>query len=98
MNKLEDDFIAVYKTAMKEINPHLEAASNSLKEAEKIAEQYGIPFSSYVNFCSGNGYVPKSIKEKFPGIDESMVSSVASLYANYELDLDYGGWIHSSMC
>jgi hypothetical protein len=91
---LEKEFETAHETAITLIRVELAKAREALSAAVKIAEEHGVPFRSGISPL-GQGYIPKSFKKKFPGIDENFVSEVAEVYDGDGL---YAGWQHSAVC
>ena len=92
---LEKEFELVYNSHIKEIESKLAIASHHLREAQALAEQYGIPFSSSISFIH-NSYMPTSFDKKFGQLDQDFVSDFTGVYDPYG---DYSsGWVHSAVC
>ncbi len=90
LTELEQKYLDARKLFKEEIKKHLEDASNALSEAEKLSEQYGVPFHSYISFL-GQEYTPMSM-EKIWGKDyQETLKEVDSFQ-------DYSGWEHSAVC
>src|SRR6266850_1381638 len=88
-NELEKTFIKVFNENHGEIQAKISAAAKLIDEAESLSEQYGIPFKpkSSLMWCRPS-YLPKSLKEKFPGIDMEFVMDSTGAYG----DEGYSGW------
>jgi len=98
---LAKEFEQVCKDAKEQINAKLEEAHAALEQAEKIADQYGVPFRSHISPLS-NSYVPTNFSEsKFGKLDKEVVCEIAGVWGEYIRELlggNYGGWIHSAVC
>jgi len=94
--ELEKEFEQVYNNAIKLIKVEIAKADAALEAAQKIADQYGIPFYSTLSPLS-QGYVPDSFEKKFPGLDDKKVSQITGVYDRYGNGL-YSGWQHSDIC
>jgi hypothetical protein len=81
---LEDEF----KSLMEDVGSKIREA---LDTAKKLSEQHGIPFVD----ATGNPYFPPSFREKFAGIDESVVSDLTEI-AEYLVADGLRGWQSSS--
>lgn len=93
---MEAEFEYLVEEANKRINEKLAIAAEALKEAVKISEETGIPFSSDISFLN-NDYTPESF-QKLHGdkeFDEDFVSEITGVYIEYE---DQSGWQHSAVC
>lgn len=73
------------------ISEKLAIASKALDEAEAIAEEHGISFSSGISPLS-QSYVANSAKDKWPDVSEEFMNDITETYG------EYGGWQHSAVC
>lgn len=93
---LEAEFEKLVEETHEKINDKLDIAAKALREAVKISEETGIPFSSHISFL-GNDYTPTSF-QKLHGdkeFEEDFVSEITGVYNEYE---DQSGWQHSAVC
>ena len=90
----EREFREAYMVASQEINDKMSEAYNLVKEACKVSEKYGVPFSASVSPLS-NSYTPNSFSSKFPEVDREFVQELTETYSP---DTEYGGWQHSAVC
>lgn len=104
LSELEQKFKAALDEGGKKIEEQLSIAMKAISKAEKISEEYGIPFDAG---CSplGQQYFPASYDKKWGKFD---VKSDSSLDEDEEINLlskfdlyknEYGsGWEHSAVC
>lgn len=88
--KLEQEFVEQVK-AFKEIaSPLLIELSKKVRELEELSEKMGVPFD-----FDDQTYVPASLKDKFPDLDNDFVEEVTGTWQD-----EYGGagWQHSAVC
>ena len=100
VNPLAQEFSDLCDTVQKEISFKLEQARMMLREAEKIAEAHGVPFSSNISPVR-NSFVPRSFsKSKFAELDTTEARECAGVYGEYIEDMfdGDGGWLHSAVC
>lgn len=93
--ELERQFRTQAALITKQINEKLSLASKYLDEAEAIAEEHGIPFTSGVSPL-GQSYLTKSFPEKWAGVSQEVMREVTEAYSEY-ID-SYYGWVHSAIC
>lgn len=93
--KLEEEFKAVVAEITPQINEQLDIARKAIQTAEKLAEQYGVPFSSDVSPL-GQSYTPMSFTTKFGELDRDMVYDLVEVLPGGEYDVE--GWEHSAVC
>lgn len=92
MNKdLEKEFNKVVEIAKIKIIEQIKIASEALSKAEKISEEYGIPFYAHISPIS-NTYIPATYNDKWSSLDEEEVNGV---YIDPDLS---DGWRHSAVC
>lgn len=96
LSELEKLFFETTKTTQPQIEEQLDIANKALAEAERLAEQSGVPFYSSVSRIS-QCYVPRSHSDKFPDLDRGFVSDAVGVYVRDYLDYGYG-WEHSAVC
>lgn len=92
-SEMERDFRKAVHYADELIQAKLDEASAAINEAVKIAERHGIPFRSHVSPIS-NHYYPRSLEQKFEGLDKEFVQTITDTYNEYEST----GWKHSAVC
>ncbi len=92
-SEMERDFRKAYHYADDLIQAKVDEASAALREAVKLSERYGVPFRAHVSPIS-NQYYPRSLENKFDGIDREFVQGVTDTYNEY----DSTGWKHSAVC
>lgn len=92
---LEAEFRKVFKSHIDKIDKQLEIASKAIAKAEKLAEKYGLPFSSNVSPLS-QSYFPESFVEKFGDLDSDTVYDITGAYTSYYNE--GAGWEHSAVC
>jgi len=90
-SKIERTFRLAVSDAHKRIDEKLAVARAALREAEKISEETGIPFSASISPLS-QSYIPQSLEQKFPDLDPEFVSDLTQAWG------EYGGWQHSAVC
>lgn len=90
-SELEHQFRTTANEIMNKINEKLALASKYLGEAEALADEHGIPFSSNISPL-GQSYSPESFETKWEGIDKEMMQEVTGTYN------EYSGWEHSAVC
>lgn len=105
LSELEQKFKDALDEGGKKIREQLLIAVHAINEAEKISEEYGIPF--YAN-CSplSQQYFPESYDKKWGKFEVENSSSEDEEYEEINLltkfDLcrnEYGdGWEHSAVC
>lgn len=91
---LEREFRVKAPEIAKMIYEKLELASKYLDEAEAIANEHGIPFSSSISPL-GQSYMAPTFREKWPDVSKEVMESVTDTYSEYD---DYYGWQHSAVC
>lgn len=91
-SELERTFRTVAGPVMAQINAKLDEANAALSEAEKIADEHGIPFYAGISPLS-QGYTPESFQEKYGEVDNDIVSDVTGCGDNSD-----AGWKHSAVC
>jgi len=91
-NEFEREFRLNMEKASDLINEKLREANKSLSEAEAIAEEYGVPFSSNISPL-GQDYTPSSMRGKYPELDADFMHEQAGT----SNDCEYG-WQHSAVC
>ncbi len=94
-SKLEAEFKETLAKVRPLIKEKLDVAMKALREAENIAEEHGVPFSSGLSPL-GQSYYPKSFGKKFSKLDQDVVSDITGTWTEY-----YGefyGWEHSAVC
>lgn len=92
--ELEDKFKEAVTLATEEINKQLDIAKKAIAEAEKISEEYGVPFSTYVSPL-GQSYRPNSFDDKWGDLenaDDIIEDMTGDFLPEYE------GWEHSAVC
>lgn len=91
MADIEEQFDEAVQKANKKIDQLLKKAEEALAEAEKISEEYGVPFYANVSPIYQQ-YTPESFFTKWEKIDPE--------YAGVEDADEYGGsgWQHSDVC
>lgn len=92
-SEMERDFRKAVHYADEQIQAKLDEAAAALREATKIAERYGVPFTASVSPVR-NQYYPRSLEDKFGGIDREFIQNVTDTYNEY----DSSGWKHSQVC
>lgn len=65
LNPFEKEFKKVVQSTQKEINSQLKIADKAIKNAIKISEKTGIPFSQQMSEYSNRWYIPKTFNNKF---------------------------------
>ena len=90
-SELEREFRNKVPLIMPLIDAKLAEASKALSEAELIAEEHGIPFSSSVSFL-GQGYRPESFDAKYGEVSRDIVTALTDAHN------EYAGWEHSAVC
>lgn len=93
LSELESEFLELIKTNQERISQHIQNAINSLYEATKIADQYGIPFASPISFLDNN-YIPKTFITKFKSVRKEILYNLGDFVSDFE---SYG-WHHSQIC
>ena len=88
---LEREFRIKATEVLDLINAKLAIAGKALDEAEQIAEENGISFSSGISPL-GQSYIASTVKEKWPDVDSELIYSVTEAYGEYD------GWQHSAVC
>jgi hypothetical protein len=88
---LEREFRTKAEEVGKLIGEKLAIASAALDEAEAIAEEHGISFSSGISPLSQT-YKAASAGEKWPGLEQDFMDQVTDSYGEYD------GWQHSAVC
>lgn len=92
-NELEQEFEKVVNSVKNEIEGKLAHAQKYIREAVRLSEEHGVPFSTGVSEI-GNTYTPRSFtKSKFATLDCEFVDSVTGVY-----ETEYCGWQHSAVC
>lgn len=91
LSELEQKFKAALDEGGKKIQEQLSIAMKAINKAEKISEEYGIPFDANCSPLSQQ-YFPRSYDEKW---DENISLAEFGLYRG-----EYGGagWEHSAVC
>ncbi len=107
LSELEQKFKAALDEGGKKIEEQLSIAMEAISKAEKISEEYGIPFDAG---CSplGQQYFPASYDKKWGKFDVKSDSSLdededeeinlLSKFDLYRNDYDGVGWEHSAVC
>lgn len=92
--EMERQFRNAATVANKLIREKLTTASQALDEAQKIADQYGVPFNSYISPLS-QSYYPYTTHELYGDLDRDFVNDVTGAYHS-----EYGeeGWQYSAVC
>jgi hypothetical protein len=90
-SEMERSFRLACLEAQERIEEKLRAAMAALREAEKIADEAGIPFSAGISPLS-QSYIPSSLEEKFPNVDRDFINDITGSYGEYD------GWQHSAVC
>lgn len=90
-SEVELEFKALCDEALPKIEAQLTIAREAIKQAEKISEQYGVPFSSDITPI-GMAYTPASMDDRFRDLEDVIYDFTGS-YLN-----DYEGWEHSAVC
>ena len=89
-SELERDFRVNAYAAMKLIDEKMSEASKAVREACKIADQYGVSFRAGVSPLSQTYKV--ELPSKYEELDSDFVSAICDCYGEYE------GWQHSAVC
>jgi hypothetical protein len=94
-SELEKEFEKTFKEIEPLIQAKIAAAVVLLNEAEGLSYQYGIPFrpKEEIMFCSPS-YLPESMKEKWPDLDEDFVRELTGAFG-YD---GWDGWQQSQVC
>lgn len=80
----EEEFIKVASEVSDKINNLVSDATEKYKKAETLSKDTGIPFESIIGWKS-HVFVPSSMRNKFPHINNSMISDYTGVNA-YDLD------------
>lgn len=95
--------MSTFKDKQAEVTPaideYLKEAKHNLDKAIALSEEYGVPFYSGITGVVSDWYVPSTVYEKNPGIDEDFLRGVAGIFSHNEYK-DYickGGW-QTSYC
>lgn len=75
------------------IDEKLHEAMTLLSDAEKIAEEHGVPFRSSISFLS-QSYSPRSMKTKHAKVDVDFMRGLTGAYNEFGRE----GWEHSAIC
>lgn len=100
LSPLAQEFEQLCETVQAQIDEKLDQAMAALREAQKLADQHGVPFRSGISPLT-NSYVPANFKKtKFAELDTSTVCEIAGVWGEYIRDMfEYdGGWLHSAVC
>lgn len=101
MSDLEQKFRDVVEKVKVEIDAHLSEAAKSIRKAEKLAEEHGVPFYSSVSPLSQE-YVPSTFEEKFGELldaeDDDGDNEVLEGILGFTPDCETEGWQHSAVC
>ena len=106
LSELELKFKAALDEGGKKIEEQLSIAMKAISKAEKISEEYGIPFDAG---CSplGQQYFPTSYDKKWGKFDTENDSSnededeetdLLSKFGIYKSEYCGAGWEHSALC
>ena len=93
--ELEEEFKKLVAKHSQKIDEQLIIAAEAISKAEKISEQYGIPFYAGVSPLS-QSYFPATFARNFSDLDADFVTDITGAYTDY-----YGegeGWEHSAVC
>ena len=92
---LEDQFRRLVETVGAEIGRRGLEASQLILEAEKLAEENGVPFRTHVSPVK-QCYVPSLFHERFEKLDLAVVAEITDLYEEDVRDGWY--WQYSEIC
>lgn len=104
LSELEQKFKAALDEGGKKIQEQLSIAMKAIDKAEKISEEYGIPFGAN---CSplGQQYFPESYDKKWGKLNVENNSSsdedeetLLSKFGFYRDSYGGAGWEHSAVC
>jgi len=101
LSELEQKFKAALDEGGKKIEEQLSIAMKAIYKAEKISEEYGIPFEAC---CSplGQQYFPESFDKKWTTDTENDADDetgiVLSKFDLYRNEWAGTGWEHSAVC
>jgi len=94
-SEFEKEFQKNFELIKPQIDEQLNIASEAMRKAVTLSEEYGIPFYGYIS-QAGQYYIPVSVNDKFSNIDRDFLAQLAEI-DSYELG-DAGGWQHSQLC
>ena len=92
---LEEEFKLLVKTVGKTINDKVEAANKLLQEAEQLAYDNGLPFSSPISPLE-QPYIPSSFAQKYKLVNKILVEELTGI-AEFALDQYGSGWQTSQL-
>lgn len=89
---LEKNFVKVFAEVQSKIDEQLAIANEALNKAEKISNEYGIPFKSGI-VRNGDTYIPRGLSKKLDLVDKDFIRN----YFEFEeiSTGEYGGSVFS---
>lgn len=91
-SSLEEEFKQAVNKCADKIEDKLNKAAKLISEAEKLSEEYGVPFRARISPIS-NTYVPDSFQEQFGKLDSEIIIEICDVYSDLE-----PGWEYSAVC
>jgi len=92
---LEEEFKQLVETVGKEIQDKVETAKQLLNEAEKLADENGLPFYSPISPLD-QAFIPFSFTEKYKTVDKYLVEKLTDI-TEYALNQYGKGWQTSQL-
>jgi hypothetical protein len=92
LSELEQKFESALNEGRKKINEQLDIAYAAIEKAEKLSEEYGIPFHAGCSPLSQQ-YFPASYDEKWSSISPEILEKFGCYKNEYA-----SGWEHSAVC